>query len=117
MYAHLPTFPTFSVMATVKKYRAPLLLLVIFSLFLIGSCVALDFESMADAGSMSAALETFNELTPGVKTLVIVIAFFVAMIGLAALRAFGPALSFVGLAVFAAVALPVAGAVTGAVLP
>ncbi|WP_323166076.1 hypothetical protein [Pseudomonas bubulae] len=44
------------------------------------------------------------------------IGFVVALISLSALRNFGPVLFYVGLAIFAAVGLVIAGAIMGAVV-
>lgn len=44
------------------------------------------------------------------------VGFVVALISLAALRNFGPVLFYVGLAIFAAVGLVIAGAIMGAVI-
>ena len=53
---------------------------------------------------------------PGIKALVGFVGFVVALISLAALRNFGPVLFYVGLAIFAAVGLVIAGAIMGAVI-
>ena len=51
-----------------------------------------------------------------IKALVGFVGFVVALISLAALRNFGPVLFYVGLAIFAAVGLVIAGAIMGAVI-
>ena len=55
-------------------------------------------------------------LGPGIKALVGFVGFVVALISLSALRNFGPVLFYVGLAIFAAVGLVIAGAIMGAVI-
>jgi hypothetical protein len=78
---------------------------------------ALDLVTFSGiSGPLTGALTTIATLTPGVKAIVGVIGFIVAFIALAALRNFGPALFFVGLAIFGAVGLVVAGAIMGAVI-
>lgn len=68
------------------------------------------------AGPMVAALAQLAALGPGIKALVGFIGFVVALISLSALRNFGPVLFYVGLAIFAAVGLVIAGAIMGAVI-
>ena len=51
-----------------------------------------------------------------IKALVGFVGFVVALISLSALRNFGPVLFYVGLAIFAAVGLVIAGAIMGAVI-
>ena len=53
---------------------------------------------------------------PGIKALVGFVGFVVALISLSALRNFGPVLFYIGLAIFAAVGLVIAGAIMGAVI-
>ena len=67
-------------------------------------------------GPLVSALTQLAALAPGVKALVGFIGFVVALISLAALRNFGPVLFYVGLAIFAAVGLVIAGAIMGAVV-
>ncbi|WP_229506292.1 MULTISPECIES: hypothetical protein [unclassified Massilia] len=67
-------------------------------------------------GPLVSALTQLAALAPGVKALVGFIGFVVALISLAALRNFGPVLFYVGLAIFAAVGLVIAGAIMGAVI-
>ncbi|MNO05006.1 hypothetical protein D3C81_2262240 [compost metagenome] len=67
-------------------------------------------------GPLSSALTQLGELGPGIKALVGFVGFVVALISLAALRNFGPVLFYVGLAIFAAVGLVIAGAIMGAVI-
>jgi len=68
------------------------------------------------AGPMSSALAQIAALGPGIKALVGFVGFVVALISLSALRNFGPVLFYVGLAIFAAVGLVIAGAIMGAVV-
>ena len=68
------------------------------------------------AGPMTSALAQLAALGPGIKALVGFIGFVVALISLSALRNFGPVLFYVGLAIFAAVGLVIAGAIMGAVI-
>ena len=78
---------------------------------------AIDLVSFAGVtGPLQSALTQLATLTPGVKALVAFLAFVVALISLAALRSFGPVLSYVGVAIFAAVGLIIGGAIVGAVI-
>ncbi len=67
-------------------------------------------------GPLTSALTTLATLGPAAKAIVGFLAFIVAMITLTALRNFGPVLFYIGLAVFAAVGLPIAGAIMGATI-
>lgn len=67
-------------------------------------------------GPLTTALTQIAALTPSVQAIVAVIGFIVAFISLAGLRNFGPVLFFVGMAIFGAIGLTVAGAIMGAVL-
>lgn len=67
-------------------------------------------------GPMTSALTQLAALAPGVKALVGFVGFVVALISLAALRNFGPVLFYLGLAIFGAVGLTIAGAIMGAQL-
>ena len=79
---------------------------------------ALDLVAFAGiAGPLTAALAQLATLAPGVKALIGFIGFVVALVSLAGLRNFGPVLFYLGLAIFAAVGLVIAGAIMGAVLP
>jgi hypothetical protein len=69
------------------------------------------------SGPLTAALTQLATLAPGVKALIGFIGFVVALVSLAGLRNFGPVLFYLGLAIFAAVGLVIAGAIMGAVLP
>ncbi len=78
---------------------------------------ALDLVTFAGVtGPLSSALTQLGELGPGIKALVGFVGFVVALISLSALRNFGPVLFYVGLAIFAAVGLVIAGAIMGAVI-
>ena len=78
---------------------------------------ALDLVSFTGiTGPMTSALTQISALGPGIKALVGFVGFVVALISLSALRNFGPVLFYVGLAIFAAVGLVIAGAIMGAVI-
>lgn len=68
------------------------------------------------AGPLVGALTILAALGPGLKALVGFVGFVVAFISLAALRNFGPVLFYVGMAIFGAVGLVIAGAIMGAVI-
>lgn len=95
---------------------------VLLALAVIGLCIALpghaldlvDFTGIT--GPLTSALTQISLLGPGIKALVGFVGFVVALISLAALRNFGPVLFYVGLAIFGAVGLVIAGAIMGAVL-
>ena len=67
-------------------------------------------------GPMTSALAQMAALAPSIKALVGFVGFVVALISLAALRNFGPVLFYIGLAIFGAVGLVIAGAIMGAVI-
>lgn len=78
---------------------------------------ALDLVAFTGiTGPLVSALTQISALGPGIKALVGFVGFVVALISLAALRNFGPVLFYVGLAIFAAVGLVIAGAIMGAVI-
>src|SRR5262249_21340002 len=78
---------------------------------------ALDLVTFARVTvPLSGALTTLATLTPGVKAIVGVVGFVVAFIDLSALRSFGAALCYVGVAIFGSVGLVVAGAILGATI-
>ena len=78
---------------------------------------ALDLVAFTGiTGPMTSALTQISALGPAIKALVGFVGFVVALISLSALRNFGPVLFYVGLAIFAAVGLVIAGAIMGAVL-
>jgi hypothetical protein len=78
---------------------------------------ALDLVAFVGIGGpLAAALGQLAALAPGVKALVGFVGFVVAFISLAALRNFGPVLFYLGMAIFGAVGLTIAGAILGAVI-
>jgi len=107
-----------------SNYRSKRLLSLVslFVLMALGLCVAfpghaLDLVTFTGiTGPLTSALTQIASLGPGIKALVGFVGFVVALISLAALRNFGPVLFYVGLAIFAAVGLVIAGAIMGAVI-
>lgn len=78
---------------------------------------ALDLVTFTGiTGPLTSALTQIGSLTPGVKAIVGVVAFAIALFGLSILRNFGPAVYFVGVCIFAAVGLVVGGSIMGATL-
>ena len=78
---------------------------------------ALDLVAFTGiTGPLTSALTQLSALAPAVKALVAFIGFVVAFISLAALRNFGPVLFFLGMAIFGAVGLVIAGAILGCVI-
>jgi len=78
---------------------------------------ALDLVAFTGiTGPLTAALTQIGSLTPGVKAIVGVVAFAIALFGLSILRNFGPAVYFVGVCIFAAVGLVVGGSIMGATM-
>lgn len=104
--------PTFDVGRVSKS-------LALFALFLVGLMAAFpsfavnNFDNSV-GGPLATALQQFADMSQGLKALVGFIGFVVALISLASLRNMGPVLFFIGLAIFAAVGLGVAGAIMGA---
>jgi len=102
-----------------KRLLSPVSLFVLMAL---GLCVAfpgyaLDLVAFTGiTGPLTSALTQIASLGPGIKALVGFVGFVVALISLAALRNFGPVLFYVGLAIFAAVGLVIAGAIMGAAI-
>ncbi|WP_395401144.1 hypothetical protein ACHMW6_25855 [Pseudoduganella sp. UC29_106] len=96
--------------------------MVLFAVIVFGLCAAFPTHAIdlvafgGITGPLVSALTQLAALAPGVKALVGFIGFVVALISLAALRNFGPVLFYVGLAIFAAVGLVIAGAIMGAVI-
>lgn len=94
----------------------------LFALIVLGLCAAFPSHAIdlvafgGITGPLVSALTQLAALAPGVKALVGFIGFVVALISLAALRNFGPVLFYIGLAIFAAVGLVIAGAIMGAVI-
>ena len=94
-----------------------LLALVVLGLGMASPSHALDLVAFTGiTGPLTSALTQISTLGPAIKALVGFVGFVVALISLAALRNFGPVLSYVGLAIFAAVGLVIAGAIMGAVV-
>ena len=109
------SFPRFST----RKPMAIAMLLAIFALGLGATFpgYALDLVAFTGiTGPLTSALTQIAALGPGIKALVGFVGFVVALISLSALRNFGPVLFYVGLAIFAAVGLVIAGAIMGAVV-
>ena len=78
---------------------------------------AIDLVAFAGiTGPLVSALTQLAALAPGIKALVGFIGFCVAFIALAAMRNFAPVLFYLGLAIFGAVGLVVAGAIMGTVV-
>jgi hypothetical protein len=102
--------------------RRPLTIMALFGLLVLGLATAFPSQALdlvgfvGIAGPMTAALAQIAALGPGIKALVGFVGFVVALISLSALRNFGPVLFYVGLAIFAAVGLVIAGAIMGAVI-
>ncbi|WP_243457385.1 hypothetical protein [Ottowia testudinis] len=102
--------------------RRPLAFLTLLAVALLGlfaafPSFALDLVAFTGiTGPLTSALTQIAALGPGIKALVGFVGFVVALISLAALRNFGPVLFYVGLAIFGAVGLVIAGAIMGAVI-
>jgi len=102
--------------------RKPLAAVALLALLVLGLGVAmpgyaLDLVAFTGiTGPLVSALTQISALGPGIKALVGFVGFVVALISLAALRNFGPVLFYVGLAIFGAVGLVIAGAIMGAVI-
>jgi len=98
-------------------FFATLLAAALLSLFAAFPSFALDLVAFTGiTGPLTSALTQISALGPGIKALVGFVGFVVALISLAALRNFGPVLFYVGLAIFGAVGLVIAGAIMGAVI-
>ena len=104
------------------KTRKPLAVVALLATAIVGLCIAfpgyaLDLVAFTGiTGPMTSALTQISALGPSIKALVGFVGFVVALISLSALRNFGPVLFYVGLAIFAAVGLVIAGAIMGAVI-
>lgn len=102
--------------------RKPLAAVALLALLALGLGIAmpgyaLDLVAFTGiTGPLVSALTQISALGPGIKALVGFVGFVVALISLAALRNFGPVLFYVGLAIFGAVGLVIAGAIMGAVI-
>lgn len=98
-------------------FFAILLAAALLGLFAAFPSFALDLVAFTGiTGPLTSALTQISALGPGIKALVGFVGFVVALISLAALRNFGPVLFYVGLAIFGAVGLVIAGAIMGAVV-
>jgi hypothetical protein len=107
----------FSSRRTSKLTWAWMAALVVLSIAIALPAQALDLVTFSSiTGPLTSALAQIAALGPGIKALVGFIGFVVALISLSALRNFSPVLFYVGLAIFAAVGLVIAGAIMGAVL-
>ena len=94
-----------------------LLMLMLLGLVAASPSHALDLVNFTGiTGPLTSALGQLAALAPGVKALVGFIGFCVAFISLAALRNFGAVLFYLGMAIFGAVGLVIAGAIMGAVI-
>lgn len=114
-------FPTLVAPAPVRSRKqltvASLLAFVALGLTAAFPSHALDLVAFVGIGGpLAAALGQLAALAPGVKALVGFVGFVVAFISLAALRNFGPVLFYLGMAIFGAVGLTIAGAILGAVI-
>ena len=115
MHCVVPFPPSAAISSQRKKVAAASMLLVVLL-----ACVALPSHALdlvgftGIAGPMVSALTQIATLAPGIKALVGFVGFVVALISLAALRNFGPVLFYLGLAIFGAVGLSIAGAIMGA---
>jgi hypothetical protein len=115
MHSVVPLSMSAAVLQRHKKVVATSLLLV-----LLLACAAMPSHALdliafnGIAGPMASALTQLATLAPGVKALVGFVGFVVALISLAALRNFAPVLFYLGLAIFGAVGLTIAGAIMGA---
>ena len=102
--------------------RRPMAVIALLTLLALGLGVALPGYALdlvaftGITGPLTSALTQISALGPGIKALVGFVGFVVALISLSALRNFGPVLFYVGLAIFAAVGLVIAGAIMGAVI-
>jgi hypothetical protein len=100
-----------------RRHATALAALVFTCLFLAGPSFAIDFTTLGSfAGPLGAALGKMNDLTPGIKALIGFVGFVVAFISLAALRNMGPVLFYLGMAIFGAVGLTIAGSIMSAVI-
>jgi hypothetical protein len=99
------------------KQVAPWIAVLVTGLCIAFPGYALDLVTFSGiTGPMTSALTQLSALGPGIKALVGFVGFIVALISLSALRNFGPVLFYIGLAIFGAVGLVIAGAIMGAVI-
>ena len=109
--------PTLSLPSRKVMTGAGIFLAFIASLMVAAPSYALDLVAFTGiTGPLVSALTQLAALGPGVKALVAFVGFVVAFISLAALRNFGPVLFYLGMAIFGAVGLTIAGAILGAVI-
>ena len=109
--------PTLAIPSRKVMLGIGLFLTFIAGLMAVAPSYALDLVAFNGiAGPLAAALAQLAALAPGVKALVGFVGFVVAFISLAALRNFGPVLFYLGMAIFGAVGLTIAGAILGAVI-
>jgi hypothetical protein len=111
--------PSVSIPVPSRKAGTALGLLAVMVLGLMAAfpTYALDLVGFTGiTGPLVTALAQLAALGPSVKALVAFVGFVVAFISLAALRNFGPVLFYLGMAIFGAVGLVVAGAILGAVI-
>ena len=102
-----------------SRKQAVVMAVLTFSLALLAAfpAAALDLVAFTGiTGPLVAVLTQLAALSPAFKAIGGVVAFFIALLTLAALRNFSSVLFYLGFAVFAAVGLLVAGAIMGAVL-
>jgi hypothetical protein len=112
-------FPSVSLPVPSRKMSGAfgLLAVMLISLLAASPSHALDLVAFTGiTGPLVSALTQLAALGPSVKALVAFVGFVVAFISLAALRNFGPVLFYLGMAIFGAVGLVVAGAILGAVI-
>jgi hypothetical protein len=115
--AMIPTLPALSLPSRKVTMGMGVVFAVIASLMVATPSYALDLVAFTGiTGPLVAALTQLAALGPGVKALVAFVGFVVAFISLAALRNFGPVLFYLGMAIFGAVGLTIAGAILGAVI-
>lgn len=117
MHSVAPVSISASILQKNKKAAATSFLLLLLLALAAMPSHALDLIAFTGiAGPMVSALTQLATLAPGVKALVGFVGFVVALISLAALRNFAPVLFYLGLAIFGAVGLTIAGAIMGATI-
>lgn len=100
-----------------RKHAASFMFVIVSGLCVAFPGYALDLVTFSGiTGPMTSALTQLSALGPGIKALVGFVGFIVALISLSALRNFGPVLFYIGLAIFGAVGLVIAGAIMGAII-
>ena len=100
-----------------KKWMFFLVVGIVIALGFAASAGAVDLETFTGiTGPLTTALTQISGLTPGFKAIVGLVGFLVAFIALAGMRNFGPVIFYLGMAIFGAVGLTVAGAIMGAVV-